>query len=407
MKKSKNWYNDSLKRRYAFQRRVILMGKGAVACIVAFLLFLLGTITYQAMPAFSKSYLAVDVTLTEGDSSRTLIKNYMYERFDPGSRGEKKLLRNMFAEDATMQLDKYRKDNPLYSGATVRVWLPASDNIDQYLKGKITKEVPENRRTVKDIEMKWVDTLVLTEQVDVRFNTDFFTNADSRDPTQAGILGALMGSLMTLLVCLVLSMVFGVLGAVYLEEFAPKNKWTVRLEAVINNLAAVPSIVFGLLGLAVLLNLFGMPRSAAITGGLVLAMMSLPTIVIATRNALKGVPDSLRQAGLGLGATRTQVVLHHVLPSAMPTIITGSIIAMAQALGETAPLLMIGMVAFVADVPTSINGAVSTLPVQVFLWSDLPEAAFVEKASAAILVLLSIVFIMIAGASYLRYKFER
>lgn len=400
------WYNESLKKRYAFQAHIKRLGKLAVFCIGAFLMFILGTIGYQAYPAFFKSYVAVDVVLTTDESPRTIIRNYLYEQLQPETRKQKKMARTMLAEDAEWRLEKFIKDHPHHDNAQVRVWLPASDGIDQYIKGKITKKTPETRRIVKDIQMQWVYDLQLTEQIEVRFNTDFFTNADSRDPTQAGIFGALIGSLMTLAICLLLSMVFGVLGAVYLEEFAPKNKWTTGLEAVINNLAAVPSIVFGLLGLAVLLNLFGMPRSAAITGGVVLAMMSLPTIIIASRNALKGVPDALRQAGLGLGATRTQVVLHHVLPSAAPTIITGSIIAMAQALGETAPLLMIGMVAFVADIPSSINGPVSTLPVQIFLWSDLPEAAFVEKASAAILVLLAVVFTMIAMAGYLRHKFE-
>ncbi len=401
------WENKGLDRRYRFQNRFRLLGQCAVYTIFAFLLFLLGSILYSAVPAFKKTYIGLDVVLDAQKSSRAILFEGLYDRLQITSRKDKKSARRLFSDYATIELDTFRRQNLTYNGSMVRVWVPASDLVDQYVKGKITLETPEHRRPLKNDQIQWVTAMGYTEQIKTTFNVGFFTNGDSRDPTQAGILVALMGSLMTLLVCLVSSMLFGVLGAIYLEEFAPKNRLTSLIEATVNNLAAVPSIVFGLLGLGVLLNVFGMPRSAALVGGLVLAIMSLPTILIASRSAIRAVPDSLRQAGLGMGATRMQVVFHHVLPAAAPGIVTGAIVAMAQALGETAPLLMIGMVSFIVDVPSGLLQPASTLPVQIFLWADLPEQAFVEKTSATIVVLLGIVFSMIAFATYLRTRFER
>ncbi|MCW5207599.1 phosphate ABC transporter permease PstA, partial [Desulfobulbus sp. US2] len=239
------------------------------------------------------------------------------------------------------------------------------------------------------------------------FNTTFFQAGDSREPELAGIRGAVMGSLFTLLVTLVLSFPVAVASAIYLEEFAPKNRWTDLVEVNINNLAAVPSIVFGLLGLAVFLNFFGMPRSSPLVGGLVLSLMTLPTIIIASRASLQAVPPSIREAALGVGASKMQTVFHHVLPLAMPGMMTGTIIGLSRALGETAPLLMIGMVAFIVDVPASITDPATGLPVQIFLWADSPERAFVERTSAAILVLLTVLISMNGLAVYLRMKFER
>jgi phosphate transport system permease protein len=249
----------------------------------------------------------------------------------------------------------------------------------------------------------------LDEQKKIRssFNWRFVSTGDSREAELAGVLGAVAGSALTMLVTLFLSLPIGVAAAIYLEEFAPKNLWTDAIEVNINNLAAVPSIVFGLLGLAVFLNFFGFPRSAPLVGGIVLSLMTLPTIIIASRAALKAVPPSIREAALGVGASHQQAVSHHVLPLAMPGILTGTIIGLAQALGETAPLLLIGMVAFIVDVPTGLTQAATVLPVQIFLWSDLPEVGFQAKTAAAIVVLLLFLLIMNAAAIFLRKRFER
>ncbi|MFN8832137.1 MAG: phosphate ABC transporter permease PstA [Labrys sp. (in: a-proteobacteria)] len=271
----------------------------------------------------------------------------------------------------------------------------------------VTLERPEGARRVSDLEAIWLEDFKDRGQITRNFNWDFFTRGDSREPELAGVLGGLVGSLLTMSVTLVLCLPIGVLAAIYLEEFAPKNRLTELVEVNINNLAAVPSIVFGLLGLAVFLNFFGMPRSAPIVGGLVIALMVLPTIIIAARAAIRAVPPSIREGALGVGASHQQAVFHHVLPLAMPGIMTGTIIGMAHALGETAPLIMIGMVAFVVDIPGSFTAASSVLPVQIFSWADLPEIAFQAKTAAAIIVLLVFLFIMNGLAIILRKRFER
>jgi phosphate transport system permease protein len=255
--------------------------------------------------------------------------------------------------------------------------------------------------------LAWLDQLNEQAKIKKRFNRIFFTSGDSREPELAGIWGAAAGSFFTLLVTLVMSFPIGVAAAVYLEEFAPKNRWTDLIEVNINNLAAVPSIVFGLLGLAVFLNFFGLPRSAPLVGGLVLTLMTLPTIIIASRAALQSVPPSIREGALGIGASKMQMVVHHVLPLALPGMLTGTIIGMARALGETAPLLMIGMVAFIVDIPAGLADPSTVLPVQIYLWADSPERAFVERTSAAIIVLLAFLMLMNAAAIILRKKFER
>jgi phosphate transport system permease protein len=271
----------------------------------------------------------------------------------------------------------------------------------------VTYETPEANRRLGDREVAWLEHLKSMGLVERSFNWLFFTAGDSREPELAGIRGALFGSALTLFVTLILCLPIGVAAAIYLEEFAPKNRVTELIEVNINNLAAVPSIVFGLLGLAVFLNFFGLPRSAPLVGGLVLALLVLPTIIIASRAALKAVPPSIKEAALGVGASEQQAIFHHVLPLAMPGIMTGTIIGMAHALGETAPLLMIGMVAFIVEVPTSITDAATVLPVQIFLWSDLPEIAFQSKTAAAIIVLLLFLFVMNGTAIVLRRRFER
>ena len=272
-------------------------------------------------------------------------------------------------------------------------------------------DTPESRRRVSDQMIVWTRSLQARGLISHDFNTYLFANADSREPELAGVKGALFGSILTMIITIALSVPIGIFTALYLEEYAPKNRFTDLIEVNINNLAAVPSIVFGLLGLAVFINAFGLPRSAPLVGGLVLSLMTLPTVIIATRAALKAVPPSIRQAALAVGASKTQAVFHHVLPLAAPGILTGSIIGLAQAMGETAPLLMIGMVAFIADAPTlgleGLTQPATVMPVQVFLWSDGAERAFEARTAAAILVLLALMIGFNALAIYLRRRFER
>jgi phosphate transport system permease protein len=271
----------------------------------------------------------------------------------------------------------------------------------------VTYATPESNRNANDRMVSFLERLKAEGKVERHFNWAFFTSGDSREPELAGILGSLVGSALLLLVTLALCLPIGVMAAIYLEEFAPKNWLTEIIEININNLAAVPSIVFGLLGLAVFLNFFGLPRSAPLVGGLVMALLVLPTIIIAARAALKAVPPSIKEAALGVGASKQQAIFHHVLPLAMPGIMTGTIIGMAHALGETAPLLMIGMIAFIVDIPQGLTEAATALPVQIYLWSDLPEPAFQAKTAAAIIVLLVFLFLMNGTAIWLRRKFER
>ncbi len=295
------------------------------------------------------------------------------------------------------------------SQATGRVLVPlaAAGTVADGAWRAVTLLQPESARRLTDQHIAWLEDMRADGLVSRHFATRFFTSGDSREPELAGLLGGLVGSLLTMVVTLVLCLPTGVAAAIYLEEFAPKNRLTDLIEVNINNLAAVPSIVFGLLGLAVFLNFFGLPRSAPLVGGLVLALLVLPTIIIASRAALKAVPPSIREAALGVGASRQQAVFHHVLPMAMPGILTGTIIGMAHALGETAPLLLIGMVAFIVDTPQSVTQAATALPVQIYLWSDLPEPAFQAKTAGAILVLLGFLFVMNGLAVVLRRKFER
>lgn len=412
-----------LKRRYAAERRFRFYGILAILAAVGMLGLLVVSIVSKAIPAFTQTFILVEVNFDaesidpEGKRDRKtlaradydgLIKAALRERFpEVTERRAKRALYGLVSSGAGLELRDRVLADPSIIGSTRQVWLRSSDDIDTFVKGGISRDVPQDERRVKDNEIAWVDRLDAAEGVDVRFNTTFFTAGDSREPELAGIWGAVMGSLLTLFVTLLLSFPVGVLSAVYLEEFAPKNKWTDLVEVNINNLAAVPSIVFGLLGLAVFLNVFGLPRSAPLVGGMVLALMTLPTIIIAARAALKAVPPSIREAALGVGASKIQVMTHHVLPLAMPGILTGTIIGMAQALGETAPLLMIGMVAFIVDIPGGFTDPATVMPVQIYLWADSPERAFVAKTSAAIMMLLVFLVFMNALAVVLRKRFER
>jgi phosphate transport system permease protein len=320
-------------------------------------------------------------------------------------RGRRALL-GLLSSGARSTLRDAVRDDPSILGSRVEWWVPAGDDVDILRKGGIDRDAPEADRRLSDREIAWVDALTASGRLRGAFAVRFFTSGDSREPELAGIWGAVVGSFWTLLVTLAIAFPLGVAAAVYLEEFAPTNRATDLIEVNINNLAAVPSIVFGLLGLAVFLNFFHLPRSAPLVGGMTLALMTLPTIIITGRAAIQAVPPSIREAARGLGASPMQVVGHHVLPLALPGILTGTIIGMARALGETAPLLMIGMVAFIADIPRGIGDAATTLPVQVFLWADSPERAFVEKTSGAILVLLGFLVSMNATAIWLRRRFE-
>ena len=314
---------------------------------------------------------------------------------------------SVLSSSAPYAVADYVRDNPDQIGQTVKIDVLTDDIIDMLRKGYIDRNVPESDRKVNDFQLGIYDKLVSTGALTAAVNTDLLTTGDSREPENAGLWGAVVGSFFTLIVTIGISFPLGVMAAIYLEEFAPKNRWTDLIEVNINNLAAVPSIVFGLLGLAVFLNFFGMPRSAPLVGGLVLALQALPIIIIASRAAIKAVPPSIREAALGMGASPLQTVVHHTLPLSMPGMLTGAILGMAHALGETAPLLMIGMVAFIVDIPGGFTSPATVLPVQIYLWADSPERAFVEKTSAAIMVLLVFLVFMNAAAIYLRKKFER
>ena len=415
--------NAGLARRHAEERRFRFYGKLAIGAGMLFLTMLFTSIISNGYSAFVQSYIQLEVNLDaavldpEGtrdpDRLRSadyggLIKQSLRDDFpDVSGRRDKRALYSIVSSGAVYDLRDRVLADPSLVGTRLTLWVPADDDIDMFLKGHIGRDTPESDRRVKDNQIAWLDQLDAQGRIEKRFNRTFFTAGDSRDPELAGIRGAAMGSFLTLIVTLALSFPIGVAAAVYLEEFAPRNRWTDLIEVNINNLAAVPSIVFGLLGLAVFINLFGIPRSAPLVGGLVLTLMTLPTIIIASRAALKSVPPSIREAALGVGASPMQTILYHVLPLAMPGMLTGTIIGMAQALGESAPLLMIGMVAFIVDVPSGVFDPSTVLPVQIFLWADSPERAFVERTSAAIMVLLAFLVTMNALAVVLRKRFER
>jgi len=412
-----------LKKRYAAEARFKFMGAAAIVTAILALSALLISIGSTGITAFWQHTASIELTLDpslvdpkgtgEPDSLRAgnyrkILRDFMSERF-PGVSGRQDLrkLFNILSPGAEVELREAVLADPSLVGQTIVFDLPISDDGDMLFKGFIDPQVPESDRRLNDKEIGWLTALDDDGLINVGFNQRLIFNGDSREPEMAGVMGAVVGSFYTMLVTLLLAFPVAVSAAIYLEEFAPKNWITDFIEVNINNLAAVPSIVFGLLGLAIFINLFGLPRSAPLVGGIVLALMTLPTIIIAARASLKAVPPSIREAALGVGASKVQTVFHHVLPLAMPGILTGSIIGMAQALGETAPLLMIGMVAFVSDIPSGITSPAAALPVQVFLWADSPERAFVERTSAAIIILLGFLVVMNLLAIILRKRFER
>ena len=409
--------NRKLGRRYRAERRFRMVGLFAILCSLLFLALLFASIVAKGASAFRQSYLLLDIHFAEeamnvnnlaaADYSG-MVKDALRTLFpEARSRGEKKLLYGLASPGAAFRLQQMVAEDTSIIGTTRSVWLPADDDVDMLLKGYVDRGAAETERRLQDAQLAWIDSLVGQGRLLQKFNTTFFTAGDSREPELAGILGAAMGSFYTLVVTLFLSFPIGVAAAIYLEEFAARNRWTDIIEVNINNLAAVPSIVFGLLGLSVFLNFFGLPRSAPLVGGLVLTLMTLPTIIIASRVSLQSVPPSIREAALGVGASKMQTVFHHVLPLALPGMLTGTIIGMARALGESAPLLMIGMVAFIVDVPKGLLEPATVLPVQIYLWADSPERAFVERTSAAIIVLLAFLVVMNAAAVYMRNRFER
>ncbi len=409
--------NKSLSRRYKAERRFRRYGQVAIIISLGFLCLLFISIISKGYPAFYQTFIQIDVFLDPDvlpkDKLSTanypgLIKKSLSSEFpEVELRREKKQLYGMVSIGAYYQIRKMVMKNRDMIGTTQTVWVPVDDDIDMLAKGHIDRNTPELERRVKDIQLAWFDRWDKAGKIKKRFNTTFFTSGDSREPEMSGIWGAMAGSLYVLVVTLLLSFPIGVAAAVYLEEFASKSRWVDLIEVNINNLAAVPSIVFGLLGLAIFINFFGLPRSAPLVGGLVLTLMTLPIIIIASRAALQSVPPSIRQAALGVGASKMQTVFHHVFPLALPGILTGTIIGISRALGETAPLLMIGMVAFIVDVPGSFTDPSTVLPVQIYLWADSPERAFVERTSAAILVLLALLIATNFLAVLLRNRFER
>jgi phosphate transport system permease protein len=413
----------SLRRRYWAERRFRAYGMCAVLIGILFVFFLFGTILSKGYTAFRQAELQLDIfydpAVIDPDGTRnaesvasanynTLVRNALRGLFpDVQERADIRQLGALVSTSAAHELQRRVQADPGLIGKREKLTFLAGADVDQLLKGAIDRNVPEASRVVSDRQLAWIEGLEKQANLHLAFNSGFLLNGDSREPEQAGVWGALIGSIYTLVVTLLLSFPVAVAAAVYLEEFAPRNRWTDIIEVNINNLAAVPSIVFGLLGLAVFLNFFGLPRSAPLVGGLVLTLLTLPTIIIASRAALKGVPPSIREAALGMGASKLQMVAHHVLPLAMPGVLTGTIIGMARALGETAPLLMIGMVAFIVDVPRGVTDPATVLPVQIYLWADSPERAFQERTSAAIIVLLLFLIVMNATAVILRKRFER
>jgi phosphate transport system permease protein len=413
-----------LKKRRAASRRLRLYGIMAIITAIGFLCILLTTIISNGYTALEQTEIAVvidvpaseildDTGAIDAEKSRNfnwsgLVKRSFRKEFpDVNGMLDQRSLGELLSANAGYDLRLQIEDAGVIPDGPATYWVKASDDVDMLMKGRMDRTIDEKMRRIKDNQLVWFDKIVAKDNIRLAFNSTFFTMADSREPESAGVLGAIVGSALALIVTVVLALPLAVMAAVYLEYFAPPGRLTDFIEVNVNNLAAVPSIVFGLLGLAVFLGFFGMPRSAPLVGGMVLALMTLPTIIIATRASIRAVPTSIRDAALGLGASPMQTALDHVLPLAAPGILTGTIIGIAQALGETAPLIMIGMVAFIVDVPTSFTDPATALPVQIYIWSDSAERAFYERSSLAIMVLLLFLISMNLAAVMLRRKFEK
>ncbi|RXI29478.1 MULTISPECIES: phosphate ABC transporter permease PstA [Arcobacter] len=384
-KQTNPFYDPTLKSRHASAARFKKFTLTSLIFSVAFLVFFLFDIVGKGVPAFKIAYVKVDVTFNAKsiDDSRFAVE---------------KKFRDIVSRAWLRDIPVLIKQHPEYMDSTQHLWVLADDQVDQYLKG--------HNHKLKDKEIAIVDELYAQGLIEKKFNTIFFTNGDSKIPEYAGLYSAIIGSVLTLIITMLVAFPIGVMTAIYLEEFAGDNKFTRFIEININNLAAIPSILFGLLGLAIFINLFGMPRSSPLVGGLTLALMTLPIIIVSSRAALRAVPDSIRQAGYGLGLNKIQVTKDHVLPLAFPGVLTGSIIGLAQAMGETAPLIIIGMIAFIPDAPSMVTQASTVMPAQLFTWAGMPEGMYVEKTAAGIMVLLTILISLNAIAIYLRKKLE-
>lgn len=409
-----------LTRRYRKEKLFRSFGFVATTVGIVFLAVFFSSLIAKGSSAFEQTYIeleieyAPDVLAPDGELDLeyadydAIARGALRKKFPEASgRGDRRALNQLISIGAGYQIRERIQRDPELLGTTQMLSVPASASVDMVVKGNIDRSTPESQRQISDQQIEWIDALLADGSIEKRFNIALFSNGDSREPELAGIRGALMGSFYMLTITIALSFPTGAAAAVYLEEFAPKNRWSDLIEVNINNLAAVPSIVFGLLGLAVFINWMSIPRSSPLVGGLVLSLLTLPVIIIASRAAIKAVPPSIREAALGLGASRMQVVFHHVLPLAMPGMLTGAIIGMSRALGESAPLLMIGMVAFIVDVPGGFSDPATALPVQVYLWADSPERAFEERTSAAIIVLLGFLLLMNLAAIIMRKRVER
>ena len=415
--------SKSLDKRHKREKQLKIAGITAITLAIGFLVVLMTNIFSNGYTALLQSEVRVNLEIpmdkllgedgqidpqkSQAFNWSGLVKKSFRKGFSAvKGMSDQRMLNDLVSDNAGYELRLAIENDPTLINQTT-FWVKTSDDLDMLLKGRINTALPEKLRRIKDNQLEWINQL--EQQGDLRkvFNSTFFTNADSREPESAGILGAVVGSAMALMVTIIIALPLAVMAAIYLEYFAPPGRLTDFIEVNINNLAAVPSIVFGLLGLAIFLGFFNMPRSAPLVGGMVLALMTLPTIIIATRASIRAVPTSIRDAALGVGASRMQAALDHVLPLAAPGILTGTIIGIAQALGETAPLIMIGMVAFIVDVPTSITDPATALPVQIFIWSDSAERAFYERSSLAIMVLLIFLISMNLLAVLLRKRFEK
>ena len=417
-----NIVKNSILKRRSKDSRLKLFGRVAIGLAVCFLLFLFYSIFTKGYPGFFQYYVTLDInfdreridpkgdlsdnSLFDGDSS-TIVNESLFSIIEPKGRKEKKLAKKIVSSGKDVRIAKMVKDDPGLFGTVTQVKFALDDDIDSFLRGYIKRETPESERRINDKVIGFIDKLNEEGRISYEFSDYILSGSASGNPEMAGIKGAFIGSILTLSVCLLIAFPLGVATAVYLEEIAKKNRITEIIEVNINNLAAVPSVVFGIMGLAIFISIFGMPRSIPLVGGMVLALMTLPTIIISSRAAIRAVPPSVRDAAFGIGASKLQVIFHHVIPLAMPGMLTGTIIGMAQALGETAPLLMIGMVAFIVDIPNSVVDPGTVLPVQIFMWADFAERMFIQKTSAAIIVLLGFLIAMNALAVILRKKLER
>jgi phosphate transport system permease protein len=413
----------SLVQRRKKEKRFRLLGLSAVAISLAFLVILFSGILSKGLPGMFQHFVELEVNLDRtrldpqgdlsdasmfaGEADQVILEAALKSIGEEGGRETKKTLRKMLSSGSSLRLIEYVQQHPEQLGTNQSLKFALDDDIDSLLRGFITRETPEADRRINDFTISIVDKWSDLGLISYELSDYLFFGSASRDAEMAGIKGALIGSLLTLVICVSIAFPLGVAAAVYLEEIAPKNRFTEIIEININNLAAVPSVVFGIMGLAIFIVTFGMPRSVPLVGGIVLALMTLPTIIISSRAAIRAVPPSIRDAALGIGASKIQTIFHHVIPLAMPGMLTGTIIGMAQALGETAPLLMIGMVAFIVDIPGAVTDPATVLPVQIFMWADFPERMFIQKTSAAIIVLLAFLITMNASAIALRKKLER